>query len=195
MRRAAFAIVAGAAAIAIVWGRDGRTSPGRAARDVPAACDGFDYPVGAPDGAGYHDAQRFGINDHLGEDWNGVAGGDSDLGDPVRSIGAGVVSEAADHAGGWGNVVRIVHACDGEVVESLYAHLDTIDVVPGQIVGRGQRIGTIGTAHGQYVAHLHLELRERAGLPLGGGYGAGVEREGYLDPSEFIAANRPRQCR
>lgn len=168
---------------------------GRAGGDEPstttAVCDGFDFPVGPPDARGYYDAQPFGVNDHLGNDWNGNGGGDSDLGDPVHAIAAGVVSEATDHGGGWGNVIRIVHACDevpGHEVESLYAHLDMIEVQPGQRIGRGERIGTIGTAGGQYRAHLHLELRARRGLPLGGGYSK--DTDGYLDPSAFIRRHR-----
>lgn len=156
-------------------------------RDAPA-CDGFDFPVGPPDAVGYYDAQPFGRNDHLGNDWNGNGGGDSDLGDPVYAVAAGIVLEAIDHAGGWGNVVRIAHACgESGWVESLYAHLDGIEVTPGATVTRGQRIGTIGTAHGQYLAHLHFELRDRL-LPLGGGYSA--ERTGYLDPTAYIRTHR-----
>ena len=156
-----------------------------------AECGGFDLPVGPPDASGYYDAQPFGINDHLGNDWNGNGGGDTDLGDPVHAIAAGVVSVASDHGGGWGNVVRVVHACGevpGQEVESLYAHLDTVEVHAGQRVGRGQRIGTIGTAGGQYRAHLHLELRARRGMPLGGGYSK--DTTGYLDPSAFILRHR-----
>lgn len=154
------------------------------------ADDGFDLPVGAPDGAGYHDAQPFGTNTHLGEDWNGDGGGDSDLGDPVHAIGRGRVTFAADVGGGWGNVVRIAHPYRGGAVESLYAHLDTVAVAVGQVVLRGQPIGTIGTAHGQYAAHLHLELRAAPGLALGGGYGP---RSGQLAPTPFIRAHRPRR--
>jgi murein DD-endopeptidase MepM/ murein hydrolase activator NlpD len=154
---------------------------------MASICHGFDFPVGPPDALGYYDAQPFGLNEHLGNDWNGLGGGDSDLGDPVHSIASGVVSVASDHGGGWGNVVRVVHACS-EVpdrrVESLYAHLDEIEVAAGQWVDRGQRIGTIGNASGRYRAHLHLELRARPGMPLGGGYGS--DTRGYLDPSAFI---------
>jgi murein DD-endopeptidase MepM/ murein hydrolase activator NlpD len=154
-------------------------------------CSGFDFPVGPPDAAGYYDAQPFGVNDHLGNDWNGRGGGDSDLGDPVYAIAAGVVSVAADHGGDWGNVVRVVHLCGevpGHEVESLYAHLLTIEVHAGQPVVRGQRLGTIGNANGRYRAHLHLELRARRGLPLGGGYSR--DTAGYLDPSAFILGHR-----
>lgn len=156
--------------------------------------DGFDFPVGDRDGAGYYDAQPFGTNAHLGADWNDDAGGDSDLGAPVRSIGAGRVVVAADHGGGWGNVVRVVSRYrDGQVereVEALYAHLDRIDVAVGAVVARGQQLGTIGTAGGQYLAHLHFELRTVIGRPLGGGYGA---PDGQVDPAAFIRAHRPRR--
>jgi murein DD-endopeptidase MepM/ murein hydrolase activator NlpD len=148
-------------------------------------CDGFDFPVGAPDAVGYHDAQPFGTNEHLGNDWNGDGGGNSDLGDPVYAAGAGLVISAFDVGGDWGNVVRIVHACG---VESLYAHLDRITVAGSDAVHRGQPIGTIGTAGGSYLAHLHFEIRDRP-LPLGGGYDD--DTTGYVDPTAFIRAHRP----
>jgi murein DD-endopeptidase MepM/ murein hydrolase activator NlpD len=156
------------------------------------AADGFDFAIGAPDGIGYYDAQPFGKNQHLGEDWNGLGGGDSDLGDPVYAIATGRVVFAEDVGGGWGNVVRVVHRVDdaggaGEV-ESLYAHLEQIDVGVGELVWRGQVLGGIGTAGGQYRAHLHLEVRTAAGLDLGGGYG---ESFGQVSPAAFIRANRP----
>jgi murein DD-endopeptidase MepM/ murein hydrolase activator NlpD len=170
--------VAGLAAIVIALGH--RTP------DTRPACGGFDFPVGPPDAAGYYDAQPFGANHHLGNDWNGVGGGDSDLGDPVYAVADGFVVEAMDHGGGWGNVIRVVHGC-GDDVESLYAHLETIEVLAGVPVSRGQRLGTIGTAGGQYRAHLHLELRDRR-LPLGGGYAE--DHTGYLDPTEYIRRHR-----
>lgn len=175
----------GAVAIAIVGATLLVTSRSSAMRSS-SEC-GFDFPVGPPDAEGYYDAQPFGENDHLGADWNGVRGGDSDLGDSVFAAATGVVIEAADHGGGWGNVIRIAHGC-GDRVESLYAHLDSVEVMPGQQVSRGQRIGTIGTAHGQYLAHLHFEIRATH-LPLGGGYSA--DRRGYLDPTAYIRSHRP----
>ncbi|HEU0033942.1 MAG TPA: M23 family metallopeptidase [Kofleriaceae bacterium] len=189
VRRAAIAelVVVAAALCALVlaltrW--DDRALPWPVT-DVPP-CDGFDFPVGPPDAIGYYDAQPFGRNDHLGNDWNGNGGGNTDLGDPVFAAASGVVIEAIDIGGDWGNVVRIVHACG---VESVYAHLDLVNVVRGATVMRGQLIGTIGTAHGTYPAHLHFELRDRP-LPLGGGYDD--DTTGYLDPTAFIRAHRPR---
>jgi murein DD-endopeptidase MepM/ murein hydrolase activator NlpD len=161
---------------------------------TPPVATGFDFPVGPPDAAGYYDARPFGEDDHLGSDWNGTGGGDSDPGDPVHAIGDGVVSFARDVGGGWGHVVRVVHRVrdrDGDrELESVYAHLDRIDVRDGARVRRGDPLGTIGTAGGAYPAHLHLELRSAPGLPLGGGYGA--DRSRHLDPTAFIRAHRPR---
>lgn len=49
----------------------------------------FDYPVGKPPGNGYYIAQKFQENAHLGEDWNAVTGGNTDLGDPIYAIANG----------------------------------------------------------------------------------------------------------
>jgi murein DD-endopeptidase MepM/ murein hydrolase activator NlpD len=150
-----------------------------------------DFPVGVPDARAYYDAQPFGENAHLGSDWNGVGGGHSDLGDPVYAMAAGRVSQVHDFEGGWGRVVRIVHRLDnGEQVESLYAHLDSFAVENGATVERGQQLGTIGTAHGQYWAHLHFEVRRTIGADIGGGYGK--PEQGQVDPSRFITSRRPR---
>lgn len=72
--------------------------------------DGFDYPVGKPNAKGYYNAQPFGKNDHLGDDWNGVGGGNTDKGDPIFSMAHGYVTQSINFYGGWGKVVRIVHA-------------------------------------------------------------------------------------
>lgn len=65
------------------------------APDAIPLSDGFDLPVGPPDAVGYYDAQPIGGDrGHLGSDWNGNGGGDSDLGDPIYAAAGGVVSAA-----------------------------------------------------------------------------------------------------
>src|ERR1700675_642001 len=126
--------------------------------------NGFDFPVGKPEAQGYYKARGFRSGGHLGEDWDGIGGGDTDLGDPIYSIGDGVVVFARDCHMGWGNVVIVRHAYrEGSAIkniDSLYGHLDSILVERGQRVVRGQKIATMGTAHGLYDAHLHLEIRK-----------------------------------
>lgn len=152
--------------------------------------DGFDFPVGKPNAKGYYDAQSFGVNNHLGEDWNGNKGSNTDLGDTIFAIAHGYVSLAEDLEGGWGNVIRVIHQFPaGREVESLYAHCEQMLVDEGDYVKRGQPIGTIGTANGQYVAHLHFEIRNQVGMPIGPGYSP--IKDGYLNPTEFIKQNRP----
>jgi murein DD-endopeptidase MepM/ murein hydrolase activator NlpD len=153
------------------------------------ACDGFDFPVGAPDAVGYYDAQPFGVTRHLGSDWNGKGGGNTDLGDPVYAAANGIVVDARDIAGDWGNVVRVV----GCGVEAIYAHLERMDVKTGESIKRGQQLGTIGFGARSNPSHLHFELRDRP-LPLGGGY-ADEPPPGYLDPTVHIRAYRPSQQR
>lgn len=153
--------------------------------DTIKVADAFDFPVGPPDAKGYYNAQGFGKNNHLGDDWNANSGGNTDLGDTIYSIANGIVSFAKDVEGGWGNVIRIVHVLpDGGKVESLYAHCDEILTKKGDLVNIGEPIGTIGDAHGIYYAHLHLEIRDEVGLPLGGVYSS--DTDGYVDPTVFI---------
>jgi len=149
--------------------------------------DGFDYPVGKPNASGYYIYRGFRPNGHLGEDWNGNGGGNSDLGDPVYAIGHGVVVYSKDYKMGWGNVVIIRHAyrnTDGRVyyVDSLYAHLHERMVSLHETVTRGQKIGTIGTNRGMYLAHLHFEIRKNLNV--------GMSRSKY--PRDFSIYYSPR---
>ena len=58
----------------------------------------------------------------------------------------------------------------------------------GDDVRRGQKIATVGTANGQYFAHLHFEMREFITPFIGPGYRENTD--GWLNPSEFIAKHR-----
>lgn len=139
----------------------------------------------------WYNAQDFGENRHLGEDWNKTTGGDTDCGEPVYSTADGDITFAGDAGPGWGNVIIIEHtAPDGTTLRSLYGHLQTISRANGR-VGRRERIGTIGNANGRYKCHLHFEIRWRDSRhwdDVGPGYSD--ERHGWIDPSEFIEKTR-----
>lgn len=160
--------------------------------------DGFDFPVGdggkgKANARGYYIAQKYLQNRHLGDDFNANTGGNTDLGDPVYAVANGLVTFAEDLRGGWGNTVRLVHRHPvGDMVESLYAHLDEIHINSGDFVKRGDQIGTIGNAHGMYLAHLHLEMRIEVDMPLGRGYSDHKAPPGYTAPTPFIRNNRPQ---
>ena len=154
--------------------------------------DGFDQPVGKPNAEGYYMARGF-LSYHPGEDWNGAKGGNSDLGAPVYSIGDGYVTFAMDARMGWGNVVLVRHAYveNGKLLfaDSMYAHLNTILVRKGQQVSRGQQVGTIGTNHGMYRAHLHFEIRKNLYIGINRSAFA-KDFSNYFRPGQFIAQHR-----
>ena len=139
--------------------------------------DGFQWPVGTPAMGMMYDAQGFGaMNEkrggyHTGQDLNGIGGENTDLGEPVYAAARGLVTYSGEPHKGWGNIVVIAHRLPGsnKIIQTLYAHLDARQVRPGQLVARGQQIGTIGTANGNYLAHLHFEaiesLSQEAGMP------------------------------
>jgi murein DD-endopeptidase MepM/ murein hydrolase activator NlpD len=158
--------------------------------------DGFDFPVGKPDAQGYYKARGFRTKGHLGEDWDGVRGGDTDLGDPIYSIGDGIVVFARDCHMGWGNVLIVRHTYreGGEIknVDALYGHLNTMLVRRGQSIARGQQIATMGTAHGLYDAHLHLEIRKNLEIGMSRAKFA-RDFSNYYDPTQFIQAHRHLQ--
>ena len=166
------------------------SAPGAESASAQLA-DGFDIPVGRDGTKKYYKARGFRQNGHLGEDWNGEGGGDTDLGDPVYSTAHGLVVFARDYRLGWGNVVIVRHAFveSGETkfVDSLYGHLHQIMVREGQQVRRGQQVGTIGNNRGMYDAHLHFEMRKNLQIGMHRNSFA-RDFSNYWDPTGFIVA-------
>jgi murein DD-endopeptidase MepM/ murein hydrolase activator NlpD len=78
-----------------------------------------------------------------------------EYGAPVHATAAGVVVSAGV-AGGYGNMVEIDH---GNGLATRYAHLSSIEVVPGQTVGFGTVLGRIGATGRATGPHLHYEVR------------------------------------
>src|SRR3989440_8285875 len=83
--------------------------------------------------------------------------------DAVRAIAPGVVVHASQMAGysNYGRYVVVEHRFDGCKYYSLYGHLNSIAVRPGQPVQQRDQLGVMGhTGEGlnQARAHVHLEL-------------------------------------
>jgi murein DD-endopeptidase MepM/ murein hydrolase activator NlpD len=76
-------------------------------------------------------------------------------GTPVRAAADGDVSGASMGAG-YGRQVVLDHGHD---VLTIYAHLSSIAVLPGQHVIRGQVIGYVGQSGHATGPHLHYEVR------------------------------------
>jgi murein DD-endopeptidase MepM/ murein hydrolase activator NlpD len=73
----------------------------------------------------------------------------------IPSPSDGIVEFAGERTG-YGLTVEIKHS---EKISSLFAHLNQIDVVPGQQVQEGRIIGRSGSTGRSTGPHLHYELR------------------------------------
>jgi hypothetical protein len=156
--------------------------------------DGFDFPVGKPDAAGYYKFRGYWPNGHLGEDWNGNGGGDSDLGAPIYAMGRGVVIFSQNIGVGWGNCILVRHVFreqDGRIamVDSLYAHLHERKVRLHELVEKGQLVGTMGGNNGMYAVHLHFEVRKNLHIGMNRSSFA-RDSSNYYSPTAFINARR-----
>jgi hypothetical protein len=189
------------------------------AANMPVA-NGFDYPLGKPNGNGYGVECCGGLTwlegydyegdyrpeFHPGEDWNNDSSGDdyggnrNDAGDPVYAIADGMISSAGYERRSWGYVVLIEHNLrDGTRLWSQYAHLSNIDNdfknKVGAIVKRGDTIGRVGdyeNGTGRRF-HLHFEIRKkyRPANAFVFDWSKSKVQQYYINPSAFIKANRP----
>jgi murein DD-endopeptidase MepM/ murein hydrolase activator NlpD len=89
----------------------------------------------------------------------------ADRGTPVYAVADGMINllvancrgENNSCGGGFGNHIRITHLNNPAFNETVYAHLQTVTVRPGQLVDRGQQIGTVGSTGRSTGPHLHFE--------------------------------------
>lgn len=68
---------------------------------------------------------------------------------------------SAGYDGGYGNKVVINH---NNGLKTIYAHLDSISVSPGQTVSKGQKIGVMGSTGNSTGVHLHFEVYKNGSL-------------------------------
>ena len=80
-------------------------------------------------------------------------------GTPVKAAASGTIIQA-QYLPGYGNSILIQH---NKYYRTRYAHLHTMNVVEGQKVSQGQKIGTVGATgsvrkSGRDASHLHFEI-------------------------------------
>ena len=78
------------------------------------------------------------------------------FGSPVYAADDGVVALVGSSGSGYGNYVVIAHAGG---FDTLYGHLSTALVKPGQQVTQGTPVGLEGSTGNSTGPHLHFELR------------------------------------
>lgn len=114
------------------------------------------YPVGWPTEGGWV-SSGFGMRADPFNGHNGFHSGidiASRYGSPIKSMGGGVVSYAAERQG-YGLVVEITH---GNGFTTRYAHCKSLLVHVGDRVAKGQEIALIGTSGRSTGPHLHIEI-------------------------------------
>ena len=85
-----------------------------------------------------------------------------DIAAPVGTLimasasGKVIISRTGGYNGGYGTYVVVSH---GNGTQTLYAHMNTNNVVVGQNVTQGQVIGSVGLTGRTTGAHLHFEVR------------------------------------
>ena len=85
------------------------------------------------------------------------------VGTAVFATTSGQKVSFAGRRGGYGNVVV---TRDGQGRTHLYAHLHSIAVKSGQVLGQGKKLGTVGSTGFSTGPHLHYEVRTVAGRHL-----------------------------
>lgn len=88
--------------------------------------------------------------------YNGIDIG-APAGTPIYASAAGrvVVARASGYNGGYGSYVVIQH----QNSQTLYAHMSTVLVSPGETVEKGETIGRVGNTGKSTGNHLHFEVR------------------------------------
>ena len=129
------------------------------------------------------------ITSHYGPRWGRIHYG-IDIGGwgqrvPIVAAADGVVSLAGPN-GTYGNCIIIKHGKNdqGKETETLYAHLHRVNVRPGDRVGQGQVIGTMGTTGRSTGIHLHYEVRVD---------GAKLDPLNFYDKNEFAPYLRSKE--
>lgn len=114
--------------------------------DGPLGVGAFIWPSGNHFLSGYDFAPSA---NHFGIDIDG------NLNDPIYAADSGVVVYAGWNNWGYGNMIVVDH---GNSWQSLYAHLNSMNVACGSPVYQGDLIGAIGNTGNSSGAHLHFEL-------------------------------------
>ncbi len=77
----------------------------------------------------------------------------------VVAVEAGTVIRSY-YSASYGNTVMISHNVEGQVITTLYAHLENRFVSDGQRVEKGQLLGYMGNTGRSFGPHLHFEVHE-----------------------------------
>lgn len=159
----------------IDYGGTGGDDPVVEGVDAGSTGIGLGYPVGDKTSSPAGGWQVWQVLGHYWGAWGGrhlaqdlaAPFGEETVGQPVYSVGDGVVRYAGPNSSTYKNVVLIEHDLGDQVICSFYGHVTTPLVETGQAVSRGQQVTTVidwAEAAGgpQSNSHLHYVLLSKA---------------------------------
>jgi len=107
----------------------------------------------------------FGIVDHLFDEVHNGIDIQDEIGAPVYSISNGIVTDVY-YDPFYGNVVVVDFLYYGEFRRAKYCHLETVDIIIGEKVSKGQTIGSMGTDTRVNKGLLELRLYKDGGIAI-----------------------------
>ncbi|MCO6450703.1 MAG: peptidoglycan DD-metalloendopeptidase family protein [Caldilineales bacterium] len=113
--------------------------------------------------------RALGLPGHNGIDWGMV------VGTPILAVDNGKVVLVDNSPDGFGLHIKLSHSWG----ESLYAHLDRIDMKLNQTAKVGQRVGLSGNTGFSSGPHLHFGMRVSP-------YNTGDGWNGYTNPQRYL---------
>ncbi|WP_266077242.1 M23 family metallopeptidase [Haladaptatus caseinilyticus] len=84
-------------------------------------------------------------------------GANGNIGEPIYAARSGVVDIRSYESGGCGNYLKLGHE---NGYQTMYCHLNSFDVVQGESVSRGQKIGGMGNTGNSTGPHLHFTVEQ-----------------------------------
>lgn len=103
------------------------------------------------------------LTSNFGQRWGAFHSG-IDIGKGGRGGSIPIVAAAsgsvirANYDRSYGNVVMITHVIDGQVMTTVYGHMESLSVSNGQRVEKGQMLGYMGSTGHSTGPHLHFEI-------------------------------------
>lgn len=99
------------------------------------------------------------------------------MGTPIVATGPGIVINTNTGCPTWGylgnmcgygggNKVQVLYSMNNKLYSLLYAHMQSVNVRQGQVVTKGQQLGTLGSSGSSTGPHLHHEIIYVSNKPL-----------------------------
>lgn len=98
---------------------------------------------------------------HEGLDLNGVNGGNTDCGTPLKAVAEGEIIHCSESTRDYGNLIILMVKWGAKTYFIRYAHCQSFLAREGQVVAQGQVIAKMGSTGNSTACHLHLDVLKK----------------------------------